>query len=139
MDSEPCVSPVNGYFLLDAPSRSPDAARASSLWLIIRIVTLFLALTETMVLHVPKLDGVLDLFGVSKWYLMVTFVYIFFWWPVSSIVTALVSGRFLHGAQDPGFVCAGLSRKVGQDRACGVSVVSFMFLGRASNLNSETL
>ena len=46
-------------------------------------------LTGTMVLHVQKLDGVLDLFGVSVWYLMVTFVYLFFWWPVSSIVTAL--------------------------------------------------
>ena len=63
-------------------------------------------------LHVPKLDGVLDLLGVSERDLMVTFVYLFFWWPVSSIVTALVSGRLLPGAQDPGFECVDRSTKL---------------------------
>ena len=54
-------------------------------------------------LHVPKLDGVPDLLGVSERDLFATIVYFFFWWPVSSIVTAFVSGHLLPGAQDPEF------------------------------------
>ena len=85
-----------------------------------------------MVPHVQRLVGVLDLFGVSERDLLVSSVYLFFWWPASSIVTAFVSGRLLHGTQDPGFECAGQSRDVGQDRACEVTVEFRRFVSMVS-------
>ena len=42
----------------------PDVVRASSLWHVLRILTLFLALTGTMALHVLKLDGVTSVYGI---------------------------------------------------------------------------
>ena len=97
----PGFSSVDCCRLLDAPSRSSDVVRASSLWLVLRIQTLFLLLTGTMVLHVLKFDGVSDLLGMSERDLMVSFVYLYFFLPVLSVVDASVPGRFLHGTQDP--------------------------------------
>ena len=58
VDSSLVFSPVNCCCLLEAPFRSPDMFRASSLWLILRIETFFPVLTGTMVRHVLRLDGV---------------------------------------------------------------------------------
>ena len=87
----PGFSSVDCCRLLDAPSRSPDVVRASSLWLVLRIQTLFLVLTGTMVLHVLKLDGVSDLLGMSERDLMVSFVYLYFCWPMWSLLVAHVA------------------------------------------------
>ena len=54
----PGFSSVDCCRLLDAPFRSPDAVRASSLWLVLRSQTSFLVLTGTMMLHVLTLGGV---------------------------------------------------------------------------------
>ena len=101
MDSALVFSPVGCCRLLDALSRSPDLDRASTMWLVLRIQTLFLVLTGTMVLHVLKLGGVSDLLSMSERDLMVSFVCLYFCWPVWSLVVAHVLDRFLHGTQDP--------------------------------------
>ena len=95
------VSPLGCDRVLDAPSRSPDVVRASSLWLVLRILTLFLVLTGTMVLDVLKLDGVFDLLGMSERDLMVSFGHLYFCWSVWSLVVAHALERSLHGTQDP--------------------------------------
>ena len=86
---------------LDAPSRSSDVVRASSLWLVLRIQTTFLELTETTMLHVLKLDGVSALRGMFERDVMVSLVYLYFYWLVWEPLVALVLERFLHGTQDP--------------------------------------
>ena len=83
----------------------PDEVRASSLWHVLRILTLFLALTGTMALHALKLDGV-SASARHVWRdLMVSFVCLSFCSPLLSFEVASVPGRFLHGTQDPEF-CA---------------------------------
>ena len=73
----------------------PDVVRASSLWHVLRILTLFLTLTGTTALHVLKLDGV-SASARHVWRdLMVSFVYLYFCWPLLRFEVASVPGRFL--------------------------------------------
>ena len=89
----------------------PDVVRASSLWHVLRILTLFLALTVTMALHALKLDGV-SASARHVWRdLMVSFVCLYFCWPLLRFEVASVPGRFLHGTQDPE-LCASWSCSV---------------------------
>ena len=72
----------------------PDMVRASSLWHVLRILTLFLALTGTMALHVLKLDGV-SASARHVWRdLMVSFICLYFCWPLLRFEVASVPGRF---------------------------------------------
>ena len=57
-------------------------------------------------LHVLKFDGVSDLLGMSERDPMVSFVYLYFYWPVLSLEGASVLGQFLHGTQ---LLCVSLS------------------------------
>ena len=93
-------SSVDCCRLLDAPSRSSDVVRASSLSLVLRIQAIFLVLTETAMLHVLKLDGVSAPLGMFERDLMVT-LYLCFYWLLWEPLVALVLERFLHGTQDP--------------------------------------
>ena len=105
-----------GFFLPSLVSAGcsflpPDVVRASSLWHVLRILTLFLALTGTMALHVLKLDGV-SASARHVWRdLMVSFVSLYFCWPLLRFEVASVPGRFLHGTQDPE-LCASWSCSV---------------------------
>ena len=97
----PSFSSVDCCRLLDAPSRSSDVVRASSLWLVLRIQTIFLVLTETTMLHVLKLDGVSAPLGMFERDLMMSLVYLYFYSLVWEPLVALVLERFLHGTQGP--------------------------------------
>ena len=52
-------------------------------------------------LHVPKVDGVSALLGMSERDLMVSLVYLYFYRLLLSLVDAFVTENVMHGTQDP--------------------------------------